>query len=132
MNARSAVEEWVEGYLDACRTNEPDAILALFTEDARYSTSPFDPPVEGREAIVDYWLEDPPEPFACEWSIVAAEDAVGVVDARYRYLDAGGDVDREYADIWVITLDPDGRCREFREHYMRRSAEAASSETLLE
>ena len=122
MNPKQAVTEWVEGYLDACRTYEPDAILALFTHDASYSTSPFDPPVQGREAIVDYWLEDPPEPFSCDWSIVAAESTVAVVDARYRYLDANGDTDRAYADLWVITLDTDGRCREFREHFMRRPA----------
>ncbi len=113
-----AVSEWVEGYLEACRTYEPDAILALFTQDARYSTSPFDPPVLGHEAIVDYWLEDPPEPFTCDWSIVAADNEVAVVDARYQYLDAAGDVDRVYADIWFVSLDPDGRCRDFREHFM--------------
>ncbi len=33
---RSAGERWVEGYIEAWRTNDRDMIGALFSEDGRY------------------------------------------------------------------------------------------------
>jgi len=44
------VQRWLDGYLVARRTNDPDDIRALFTEDASYAGGPFDPdPWVGRE-----------------------------------------------------------------------------------
>src|ERR671922_2168213 len=59
---RQEVEAWIEGYVRAWQTNEPDDIGRLFTEDARYYTAPYRAPWEGREGIVAGWLDRKDEP----------------------------------------------------------------------
>jgi len=59
-----AVQAWLNAYLEAWRGNEPEAIGALFSEDATYAYNPWDEPVRRREAIVVDWLKEPDEPDA--------------------------------------------------------------------
>ena len=47
---------WLDRYRTAWEQRDPAAAAALFTADATYRETPFDPPpFEGREAIRDYW-----------------------------------------------------------------------------
>ncbi len=48
-------QEWVEAYGRAWREQDADAVVALFTEDADYRSSPFRAPDVGSEGIRDYW-----------------------------------------------------------------------------
>src|SRR2546427_13052359 len=61
------LQAWLDGYVEAWRSNDPVQGGALFTEDARYYTHPFRDPWEGREAIVADLIEhpDPPESWRC-------------------------------------------------------------------
>jgi hypothetical protein len=52
------VAEWLDGYVRAWGSYDPDEIGALFSQDAVYAYNPFDEPVRGREAIVASWLDD--------------------------------------------------------------------------
>jgi hypothetical protein len=47
--------DWLERYKRAWETQAPDAATAIFTRDGTYRETPFDPPMEGREDIGDYW-----------------------------------------------------------------------------
>lgn len=46
---------WLDGYKAAWESRDAAAAAALFAEDATYRETPFDPPMEGRAAIADYW-----------------------------------------------------------------------------
>ena len=47
------VTNWMNGYLKAWESNEPDDVRALFADDAEYRYSPSDSaPLQGIEAIV--------------------------------------------------------------------------------
>lgn len=110
------VRSWVERYLAAWRSNNPDEIAALFTADAVYLTGPFDAPWRGQDAIVSGWLEnrDGPDDWTFTYHVIAT-DAIGVVEGRTAYSD------REYANIWLIDLDDTGAlARGFTEYYMSR------------
>jgi ketosteroid isomerase-like protein len=50
------VQEWLEEYGRAWRDKDADAVVALFTEDAEYRSSPFREPDLGSEGIRAYWL----------------------------------------------------------------------------
>ena len=63
---RTEPSAWMEGYDRAWSSNDPAAIAALFTDDARYSTSPTEPPWAGSDAIVGNWLERRDEP--ADWT----------------------------------------------------------------
>lgn len=122
------VQTWIDAYVDAWRTYDPDAIGDLFAEEATYSYHPWDEGdevVRGREAIVENWLEERDEP----------ENEPGTWEARYHPLVVGGNraVARgttSYADgdflwnLWELRFDEDGRCAEYVEWYMARHSES--------
>ena len=106
---------WMEGYLRAWSSNAPDDIGALFTEEARYFTDPWSAPWTGRDTIIAEWIkrDDSPGTWEFSWSPVAVTDEVAVVQGETRYRNG-----RNYSNLWLIRLDPDGRAREFTEYWM--------------
>lgn len=115
---KTSVESWVEGYLRAWNSNDPQDIGRLFTEEAAYFTGPFQEPWQGRHAIVNGWLgrKDEPGTFTFQYQVLAVTGEVGVVRGWTRYLAP----EKEYSNIWVIRLDSQGRCFEFTEWWMLR------------
>lgn len=113
------IRQWMEKYIAAWTTNEPDDIRALFTEDAVYATRPYDPDAwRGRDQIVDKWIAsaDEPEDWRFEWSVLGTDGDLTFVQGRTTYLN-----DRpSYENLWVIRLGPDGRASAFTEWFMER------------
>ena len=114
----SAGAEWVAGYVAAWQSNDPADIGALFTDDARYLTSPDAEPRVGRDAIVAGWLADLDEAgdWAFDWRIVHDVDGFVVIQGRTNY-----PADRDYLNLWIVRLADDGRATEYTEWYMARS-----------
>jgi hypothetical protein len=123
---RDDVQAWLDGYVEAWRTYDPERIGALFTEDAEYRYHPWDEPVRGREAIVRSWVS--PEGGA------SGRDAPGTYDARYQpyvvdgeravavgssdYFAADGSIAQRYRNVFLLRFDDDGRCASFTEWFM--------------
>jgi hypothetical protein len=116
------LREWVEGYVRAWDSNDPDDIGALFTDDAVYLTEPYAEPWRGREAIVSGWLKNKDEPgdATFDWRPLLESPEVSILTGTTVYHDPP----RTYSNLWVIRLDPDGRCREFTEWWMEHRAAA--------
>ncbi|HKY78744.1 MAG TPA: nuclear transport factor 2 family protein [Anaerolineales bacterium] len=110
-------ETWLAGYLQAWKSNKPQEIAKLFTEDALYSTGPFDDPWIGQEAIIDGWvgIGDRPEDWTFEYEVLAVDGDLGVMHGTTVYKEAG-----TFSNIWLIRLAKDGRCKEFREWFVRK------------
>lgn len=113
------LEAWIDGYIRAWSTNDPDDIGALFSDDARYYTSPFAEPWQGRAGIVEGWLDrkDEPGTFTFRYQILAVDAPLGILQGWTTYVDPP----REYSNIWVVRLDDAGRCTEFTEWWMQPS-----------
>lgn len=113
----TAGENWTRAYIEAWRSNDRERIGALFTDDAHYLTSPDSQPRIGREAIVSGWLEDSDDPdtWTFEWEILYEVGDFVVVQGHTRY-----PAERDYLNLWIIRLAPDGRATEFTEWYMPR------------
>ncbi|WP_347976611.1 nuclear transport factor 2 family protein [Microbacterium sp. ProA8] len=117
----AAARRWVEAYENAWKTNEPDDIRALFTDDAAYYTQPWGEPWAGADAIVAGWLEarDESGTYEFEWEIAGVDGDRVFVDGRTDYAPNDELPDgRRYRNLWVIDLDEDGRARSFTEWYM--------------
>jgi ketosteroid isomerase-like protein len=112
MLRRDEVMRWVAGYESAWRDGDLDAVAELFTDDATYLRSPYEPPDEGVAAIRSFWLEDEGKAFTMEAEPVAVEGQTAVVRALVRY---GEPVDQEYTDMWVLRFAADGRVEHFEE-----------------
>jgi hypothetical protein len=110
------LEEWIDRYVRAWSSNDPEEIGALFTEDALYATAPFDPPWRGRAAIVDGWLgrRDEPGQWTFDWCPLVDTTELAAITGTTTYREPP----RVYSNLWVIRLAPDGRCREFTEWWM--------------
>jgi hypothetical protein len=120
---RETATDWLRAYVRAWETYDPDAVADLFSEDAAYSYYPFDEPIRGRLAIVASWLEgkDPAGTYEARYEPVAIDGNLAVAQGRSRYFkDASKtELEREYDNVFLIEFDADGRCRSFREWYMR-------------
>ena len=51
----SEFNRWLSRYKSAWEKLDPRRATALFTQDARYFETPFSEPLEGIEAIYNYW-----------------------------------------------------------------------------
>lgn len=121
----AAVADWLERYVSAWRSYDPEDIGALFSEGAVYRYHPWDAgadAVEGRDAIVANWLEEPdaPRSWAAEYRPWAVDGNRAVAVGVSRYLATEGALEAVYHNVFLLRFDDDGRCAEFTDVYMRR------------
>ena len=116
---KDLIETWLNGYLRAWRSNNPDDIGSLFSEDALYFTAPFRKPWSGREGIIEGWLDrkDEPGTWTFEYDVLAVENDAGIVRGLTHYKDQSP---REYSNIWLIRMNELGECTEFTEWWMEK------------
>jgi ketosteroid isomerase-like protein len=120
---RDDVQRWLDAYVEAWRTYDPDAIGALFAEDATYRYHPYDQEaVVGRTAIVADWREDQDEPGSWEahYEPFAVDGDRAVTVGTSRYVNPDGSQRDLYHNIWTLRFDADGRCIEFVEWFMEQ------------
>ncbi|HSG86489.1 MAG TPA: nuclear transport factor 2 family protein [Candidatus Limnocylindrales bacterium] len=123
-----AFEAWLDAYGRASAEDDPDASAALFSADARYHESPFDPPIVGRQAIRRYW-EGGARRLADKRStheILAVGDDVGIARwrASFTVVRTGERVALDC--LFVARFGEDGTCVEFREWWHRGSEPLAT------
>jgi ketosteroid isomerase-like protein len=122
----AAVQRWLENYVQAWNTYDPQMIGDLFSEDAAYYYGPYREPVNGREAIVANWLEyrDAPGTYAGHYRPLVVEGNTAIANGRSTYFEADGKTfKREFDNIFLLRFDDAGRCREFTEWYMEKPKE---------
>ncbi|MDQ3881077.1 MAG: nuclear transport factor 2 family protein [Chloroflexota bacterium] len=129
MTDLDALQDWLDRYIAAWRSNDADTIGALFTDDATYRYNPFDDPLHGRDAIVRSWLEnpDPPDSWAMRCEPLAMNGDLAVGQCLTVYAPTDQRPETAYSNIFVIRLTDDGRARDFTEWWMKRR-DAAQSE----
>ena len=112
----SDVRAWVQGYVTAWATNEPNDIRALFAPDARYFTAPDRDPWVGKDAIVEGWraIGDRPGDWVFGFDVLAVSGSLTFVRGHTTYRDPPA----VYSNLWVIRFGADGRCVEFTEWWM--------------
>ena len=124
MMAEATIETWVKGYIKAWASNAPEEIGGLFTEEAEYFTAPYRKPWKGRAAIVQEWIDrrDTPNTYEFRYEVLVEARSPVIVRGWTRYHNP----ERNYSNLWVIRLDPSGKCKEFVEWWMEepRAGEA--------
>jgi ketosteroid isomerase-like protein len=120
---RTDVQDWLDRYVSAWRTNNADDVAELFTEDAVYSYRPWDSDrhtIRGRDAVVASWLEEPDEPgsWDARYEAWAVEGDRAVAVGWSRYLPSGAKAEQLYHNAYLLEFAANGRCRSFHEFYM--------------
>jgi ketosteroid isomerase-like protein len=116
------VTQWLRDYVSAWKSYDPQAIGALFSDDAGYRYNPYDEPVRGREAIVASWLKnrDAPNTYTAEYHPVAVDGNTAVSNGRSLYFEEDGKtLKAQYDNIFVLRFDDEGRCTDFCEWFMK-------------
>jgi ketosteroid isomerase-like protein len=112
---REDVQAWLDRYVEAWRSYDPDAIADLFSEDARYAYHPYDEPERGRAAIVESWLSERDEPGSWEarYEPLLIDGDRAIVKGETGYSN-----DRRFSNLWELRFDADGRCSDYVEWFM--------------
>jgi ketosteroid isomerase-like protein len=127
-----SAQHWLDRYVAAWLSYDPDHIAALFSEDVVYRYHPNDDPTVGRDAVVASWLgestsatastRDAPGTYQASYSPVAVDGDIVVATGTSHYSDVpGGRVVRVFDNCFVMRFDAEGRCREFTEYYNKRT-----------
>jgi len=117
------VNQWLQNYVSAWKSYDADAIRALFSENAAYRFNTFDEPVQGREAIVANWLEnrDKPNTYDAQYQAIAVDGSTAVAQGYTQYFKPDGKtLEREFANLFVLKFDADGRCADYCDWYMQK------------
>ena len=120
---RASVTAWLDAYVRAWKTYDPQVIGDLFSENATYAYTPFSEPIHGRAAIVASWLEEPDATgtYDGHYEPILIEGDRAVTNGRSLYFEQDGStLKAEWNNIFVLCFDDEGRCTEYREWYMRR------------
>ena len=117
---RDEVQRWLDDYVAAWLSYDPEAIGDLFGEDAEYRFHPWDEPVTGRDAIVADWLSgrDVPGTYQGKYSPYAVDGHRAVAIGESRYTKPDGSFRTLFYNLWTLRFDDDGRCVDFVEYFM--------------
>jgi len=118
---REAVQAWLDAYVHAWQSWDPEAIADLWTEDCVW-VYPFGVRARGRAAITAEWLAeqhlDADGGYDAHYEPIAIDGDVVVTHGRTRFFDpATGSTQVVYDNLWVLRFGPDGRCSEFHEWF---------------
>jgi ketosteroid isomerase-like protein len=112
---------FVERYLVAWNSNQPEDIAAAFTEDIVYKGYPTDPnPAVGLEQLVKKWQSwaDEPGSWSFEYGVFVQDERAAVIRAVITYSD--GPKAGVYDNVWLLRFAPDGRVAEFTDYWVQR------------
>lgn len=137
MSARSPLTPelalaWVAAHDEAWRSNDPDEIGNLFSNDGIYHLGPWEGPwrghtgpIVGRPAIVEAWATafDPHEGFVANADVIAIDGRRAVVRRTISYDGAGREPASRFGCLWIVDFDAEGRCSEYQEWFMEEPAE---------
>jgi hypothetical protein len=114
------VQLWLDRYVAAWLSYDPDAIGELFSEDVSYRYQPWADPVVGRDAVVADWLANKDEPGSWEahYDAWAVEDDLASAIGESRYTNPDGSFRALYHNFWALRFDEHKRCVEFVEYFM--------------
>ena len=87
MLTQEHVNQWLRDYIAAWKSHDPQAIGALFSQDAVYRYNPYDAGMRGRDQIVDGWLEnrDEPNTYSAEYAALAVDGNTAVTQGHSLY-----------------------------------------------
>ncbi|MBN9179303.1 nuclear transport factor 2 family protein [Microbacterium sp.] len=120
----SRASEWLDGYLKAWESNDPDDVRAIFTDDAEYWFRPDDPdPVRGIDAIIEGWPEDEGTHPTYGFDVLIEDERLGIIKGHVEYPGQ-----QSYHNIWEVWFAPDGRAQRFVEWFMVPRKHSAPAE----
>jgi hypothetical protein len=122
--SRDDFAAWLARYIAAWRSDDPDTIGELFSDDVAYSFYGGKSYVVGRDAVVQRWLEKADDnAWEAHYEPLAIDVEVHVAIGWTRYFAEDGTMREEYSNIFVCRFDQAGRCAHFTEWWAQTGPE---------
>ena len=105
------VTAWVDRYLTAWKTNDPDDIAGLFTEDGEYHEGPYETDWIGRDEIVAGWRSRwdwQQGGWDFDWKIDSIHGPIAVITGVGHYKKLGN-----FDNHWTVTFRTPELCVDF-------------------
>ncbi len=114
---RATLEAWLDAYKRAWEARDPEAAADLFTAEASYHETPFEAPARGRDGILNYWSDATRYQEGVEFSyeVLATTETGGIAHWHCEFTRPTSDSVVELDGIFLVELDADGKCIQFRE-----------------
>ncbi len=120
---RQGFQNWLDRYVEAWKTYDPEKIGALFADDVEYRYHPADDePLQGRAAVVANWLEnkDPEGTYDAKYAPVAIDGDTSVANGHSDYFDGpGGPLRDQYFNVYLCKFNDKGECTSFTEYWIQ-------------
>lgn len=121
---RERAQAWLDSYVSAWKSYDERSIRDLFSDNVTYSAHPYEATTNGRDSVVTYWLNhrDEPETYSGDYKITLIDGDHAVAEGRSYYFPANepSQVKNEFANVFFLTFDPEGKVSEYREYYVPR------------
>ena len=113
---------WLDAYKQAWETRDPQAAGKLLTEDATYREMPFDEPMRGRAAIIEYWSDVPKsqENIRFRYEILAVAENRGCARWWATFVRIPSQINVKYDGIFVVEMNQHDECTKFEEWWHRQ------------
>lgn len=114
---------WLSSYGNAWKSGDTEGIQQLFSKEARYYETPFDPPLIGRKSIAEYWDEGAKHgqkevSFSSKGAAVSGNRGFSRWNASFIRVQS--EVSVRIEGFLEAQFDEDGLCSVFREWWHRR------------
>jgi hypothetical protein len=122
-------EQWMLRYGKAWEAGSPEDALSLFSADAEYFETPFDPPLIGHEAIRRYWTEgakNAQRHVRFEARCIAFDGRTGYASWRATFERVSSGARVELDGVLSAQFDSKMRCVVFKEWWHRRETPGSS------
>lgn len=121
MLERPALERWLHTLGQAWEEGDADLAASLFDKQVVYQEDPFEPPIVGREAVRQYWLEGLGTQAEVKFSgkVLAVDGEVGVVNWKVEFVRVATGA-RVLLDGVSLGRFVNGKAVEWREWWHRR------------
>ena len=122
------VQRWLDLYIAAWRSYDPQAIGDLFSDEAEYRYYPYSEPLLGRAEIVRAWTapegnesqRDAPESWDARYEPYAVDGNRAVAAGWSRYFADGETPEKLYHNVYLLAFDREGRCQTFTEYFVEQ------------
>jgi nuclear transport factor 2 (NTF2) superfamily protein len=118
---RNGFQDWLDRYVEAWKSYDPQQIGDLFSEDAEYRYHPQDEPLRGRDAIVANWTEDKDDQgtYDAKYEVAAIDGDTYVATGHSDYFDEQGNIRDQYLNVYFIKFNDAGEATEFTEYWIQ-------------
>lgn len=109
---------WLELLKTAWETKNPELATELCSDEFIWHETPFKIPITTKRALLDEWKSvEAHKDIAMTYEILNYSNNTGIANWSAAFKRLPEDIDTHLEGIYLVKLDPQGKCTEFHQWY---------------